>query len=151
MLKDELNQQIKDAMKSGLKERLGTLRLMMSTIKDFEINNRHIVATDADVSSLYRKMVKMRRDAIEAFRGGGREDMAVKEEAEIRIIESFLPPPVSEAEIVAAVDAAISETGAKSVKEMGRVMKATLEKLAGRADGSAVNKFVKERLAAFGA
>jgi uncharacterized protein len=148
MLKDDLNAQIKDAMKTGQKERLGTLRLMMSTVKDFEINNKHIAATDADILTIYRKMVKQRRDTIETFRQGGREDMVVKEEAEIAIIESFLPPPVTEAEIIAAVDAVIAETGAKSVKEMGRVMKGALEKLAGRADGAAVNKFVKERLTA---
>lgn len=146
MIKDDVQAAIKAAMKSGEKDRLGTLRMVLSAIKDHEINNR-VTATDAEVLGVLRKAMKTRRDAIDAFKAGGREDLVAKESAEIAVIESFMPPAISEDEIVSAVDAAIAETGAKTMKEMGVVMKAAMAKLAGRAEGGTVNRVVKERLA----
>lgn len=145
MIKEKLQDQIKAAMKSGDKDRLGTLRLLLSAVKDFEINTRTTPA-DTDIISIFRKAIKQRKDSIEAFRGGGRADLAEKEEAEIAIIESFLPAAMSDSQVQTEVDAAIAETGASSMKEIGAVMKAVMARLGGRAEGSVINRIVKERL-----
>ncbi len=147
-IKEQVNDAVKTAMKSGDKERLGTLRLLVSALKDFEINNRDKTLTDAEAIAIFRKNIKSRRDAIEQFTTGGRPDLVAKEAAEIAVIESFLPAALGDDEVRAAVDAAIAETGATTPQQVGLVMKAALLKLAGRADGSTVNKFVRERLAA---
>lgn len=147
-IKDSVSEAVKTAMKSGDKERLGTLRLLSSALKDFEINNRDKTLTDAETIAIFRKNIKSRRDAIAQFEAGGRPDLAAKEAAEITIIESFLPAAISDEEVRAAVDAAIAETGATTSQQTGLVMKSALARLAGRADGSIVNKFVRERLAA---
>lgn len=146
MIKEKLLEEIKVAMKSGQKDRLGTLRMLHSGIKDFEINNRK-PAEESDVIGIFRKAIKTRKDSVESFRSGGREDLAAKEESEIAVIESFLPAGISDDELRAIVDAAITEAGATSMKEVGAVMKIALGKTGGRADGSAVNTIVKERLA----
>jgi len=124
-----------------------TLRMILSGVKDHEIATRK-EATDPDVIAVLRKAVKTRRDSIEAFRSGGREDLVAKEESEIKVIEAFLPTSASETEIAAAVDSAIAETGASSPKEIGKVMKVAFEKLAGRAEGVDVSRIARERLAA---
>lgn len=147
-IKDQVTDAVKQAMKSGDKERLSTLRMISSALKDFEVNNRDKALTDADAIGILRKSVKSRRDAITQFESGGRPDLVAKETAEIAVIESFLPAAISDAELLAAVDAAIAETGANSPQQVGLVMKAALAKVAGRADGSAVNKLVRERLGA---
>ena len=104
---------------------------------------------DAESLQVIAALIKQRRDSIEQFRGGGREDLATKEEAEIAVLEAYLPPPVDPAELERLVNEAIAETGASSPKDMGRVMKAALAKLAGRtADGKAVSEMVKTKLAA---
>lgn len=146
MIRDKLNEEIKTAMRSGEKIRLGTLRVLLSAVKDFEINNR-VTATEADVLAIFRKGIKTRKDSIEEFRKGGRLDSIATEENEIKIIEEFMPAAPSDAEILAAVDAAIAEVQAKSIKDMGRVMKIVSAKLEGRADGGVVSGHVKERLA----
>lgn len=147
MIKEQVNSAIKVAMKSGDKTRLVTLRMMLSAIKDFEINNRKD-PSDAEVIAILRKSVKSRRDAIEQFIAGNRPDLVDKENAEILIVESFLPPAIGDEEICSAVDAAIASTGATSIKEMGAVMKVALAALAGRAEGASVQKIVRERLSA---
>ena len=154
MIKDDVQASIKEAMKSGNKDRLGTLRMLLSAIKDHEINNR-VTATDSDILGIFRKSIKTRRDSIESFKSGGLEYLVAKESAEIDVIESFMPPAIDESEIAAAVDAVLAETqarlqGALTMKEMGAVMKGTMAKLAARggADGGTVNRIVKERLSA---
>lgn len=147
-IKEQVTDAVKQAMKSGDKERLSTLRMISSALKDFEVNNRDKALTDADAIGILRKSVKSRRDAIAQFESGGRPDLVAKETAEIAVIESFLPAAITEDELVAAVDAAIAETGATSPQQVGLVMKAALAKVAGRADGGAVNKLVRERLGA---
>jgi hypothetical protein len=146
MIKNRIQDELKVAMKAGEKERVMTLRMILSGVKDLEIATRKD-ATDPDVVAVLRKGVKTRRDSIEAFRSGGREDLVAKEESEIKVIEAFLPAAASEVEIAAAVEAAIAETGASSPKEMGQVMKVAIEKLAGRAEGGDVSRIARERLA----
>jgi hypothetical protein len=146
MIKNRIQDELKVAMKAGEKERVMTLRMILSGVKDLEIATRKD-ATDPDVVAVLRKGVKTRRDSIEAFRSGGREDLVAKEESEIKVIEAFLPAAASEVEIAAAVEAAIAETGASSPKEMGKVMKVAIEKLAGRAEGGDVSRIARERLA----
>jgi hypothetical protein len=146
MIKNRIQDELKVAMKAGEKERVMTLRMILSGVKDHEIATRK-EATDPDVVAVLRKGVKTRRDSIEAFRSGGREDLVAKEESEIMMIEAFLPAAASESEIAAAVEAAIAETGASTPKEMGKVMKVAIEKLAGRAEGGDVSRIARERLA----
>lgn len=146
-IKEQVADAVKQAMKSGDKERLSTLRMISAALKDFEVNNRNKTLTDADAIGILRKCVKSRRDAIAQFESGKRPDLVAKETSEIAVIESFLPAAITEEELAAAVDAAIAETGATSPQQIGLVMKAALAKVAGRADGGAVNKLVRERLA----
>lgn len=144
-MKQKIQDEIKIAMKSGDKERLGTLRMLLSGIKDFEVNTRK-TPTDADIIGIFRKAIKQRKDSVEAFKQGGRTDLVAQEEKEIALIESFLPADISDEELTKIVDEVIASTGASSMKEMGNVMKLVLEKAAGRTDGSRVNPIVKERL-----
>ena len=103
---------------------------------------------EAEILAVLNSLVKQRRDSVEQFRSGGREELAQKEEAEIKILEQYLPAAASEADIRSAIDAAVQQTGAASLKDMGKVMKATLALLAGKsADGSRVSQLVKEKLA----
>lgn len=146
MLKDRVNEEMKNAMRARDELRVGTLRMLFSSIKDFEINNGHVIAGDKDVVAVCRKSVKARQDAIEEFRKGGRQDLIDRESAEIRIIEEFLPAPIDEAEVRRIVAEAVESTGASSMKDMGKVMKESLVRLAGAVDGSIVSSLVKELL-----
>lgn len=147
-IKDKVTEAVKQAMRSGEKERLATLRYISASLKDFEVNNRGKTLTDADAIAILRKSVKSRRDSIAQFESGGRVDLVAKENAEIAILEEFLPAEMGEAEVAALVEAAIAETGAASPQQVGLVMKAAIAKVAGRADGSVINRLVRERLAA---
>ena len=146
-LQDNIQSQIADAMRSKDALRLSVLRMMKSAVKNKEIEKMKSLE-EPEVLAVLNSLVKQRRDSVEQFRKGGREELAQKEEAEIKIVEEFLPAAATDDDILGAIDAAIRETGATSVKDMGRVMKATLARLAGRtADGGRVSQLVKEKLA----
>ena len=126
--------------------RLSVLRMMKTAVKNKEIEKMKPL-DEGEVISVLNTLVKQRKDSVEQFRNGGREELAQKEEAEIKIIEKYLPAAASEDEIRSAIEEAVKETGAASIKDMGKVMKAALGRLAGKsADGSRVSQMVKEKL-----
>jgi uncharacterized protein YqeY len=130
--------------------RLGTLRLIKSALVNREVE-RGRALDEAEERQVVQHMVKQRRDAIEQFRSGGREDLAAKDEAEIELLSAYLPPAADASAIEAAVDAAMEETAASTMKDMGKVMKATQARLAGvTADGRLVSEIVKAKLSARG-
>lgn len=144
-LKLRINDDVKTAMRSKDKERLATLRLITAAIKQKEVDER-IELNDEQVISVLEKMIKQRKDSIEQFEKAGRTELADKEKAELAIIDEYMPAQLSEAEINAAIDAAIAETGASEMKEMGKVMAVLKPKLAGQADMSQVSALVKQKL-----
>jgi len=144
-LKDQITADMKSAMKAGEKDRLKVVRLMLAAIKQIEIDKR-IELDDAAVLSVLDKMVKQRRDSIEQFQNGGRNDLADIELAEIAVLDTYLPEQLSDSELDALIDEAISATGAESIRDMGKVMGQIKSKAAGRADMGAVGAKVKARL-----
>jgi uncharacterized protein len=145
-LQDKIQSDISDAMKSKDALRLSVLRMMKSAVKNKEIEKMKPL-DEGEVVAVLNTLLKQRRDSVEQFRGGGREEMAQKEEEEIKILERYLPAAASDDDIRGAIDAAIVETGAASMKDMGKVMKATLVRLVGKTtDGSKVSQLVKEKL-----
>ena len=144
-LKDRIQDDMKAAMRSGEKERLGTIRLILAAIKQREVDER-ITLDDAQLIGVLEKMGKQRRESIAQFQAGARPDLVAKEEAELKIIGAYLPSQLSEAELDAVIAAAISETGASSIKDMGRVMNLIKSKAQGRADLAAVGARIKARL-----
>jgi uncharacterized protein YqeY len=146
-LLDQLQKDIVAAMKAKEEARLSALRMIKSALQKAHVDAAKPMDDAADQQVL-KSLVKQRTDAAEMFRKGGRDDMAAKEEAERKIIESYLPAGASEEDMQAAIDAAISETGATSAKQMGAVMKAAQSKLAGKTiDGKLLSDKVKARLA----
>jgi len=134
------------AMKSREADRLSVLRMMKAAVRNREIDTRWEL-DDAQTAQVLLGLIKQRKDSIEQFTKGGRLDLANKESAEIKVIEEYLPSAVTDEEIAAAVDAAIAETGASSVKDMGRVMKACMARFAGRpVEGGKVSELVKGKL-----
>ncbi|MDJ0710048.1 MAG: GatB/YqeY domain-containing protein [Woeseiaceae bacterium] len=146
-LKDQITQDMKSAMKAGEKDRLKVVRLMLAAIKQVEVDKR-VELDDAAVLSVLDKMVKQRRDSVEQFEKGGREDLAAIERDEIAVLEDYLPEQLSANDLAALVDEVIAATGAASMKDMGKVMGEIKAKAAGRADMGAVSAAVKERLSA---
>jgi len=145
-LQEKIQAHITDAMRGKDSLRLNTLRMMKSAVKNKEIEKMKALE-EGEVLSIFGTLVKQRKDSIEQFRKGGREELAQKEEAEIKIIEEYLPAAASEDDIRRAIDEAVQETGATSMKDMGKVMKAALTRLAGKtADGARVSQIVKEKL-----
>ena len=145
-LQEKIQAQIAESMRSKDQLRLGVLRMMKTAVKNKEIDKMKPLE-EGEVIAVLNTLVKQRKDSVEQFRSGGREELAQKEEAEIKIIEEYLPAAASDDDIRRAVAEAVQETGAASVKDMGKVMKATLARLAGKtADGSRVSQFVKEKL-----
>ena len=145
-LKQRLTDDMKAAMKGGDKHGLGVIRLMLAAIKQREVDER-IELDDAQILAALDKMVKQRRDSVSQFEAAGRTDLADVEKAEIVVIERYLPAKLGEAEIVAAIDAAIAETGASGPADIGKLMGALKPKLAGQADMGQVSALVKQRLA----
>ncbi|ACL74088.1 GatB/YqeY domain-containing protein [Thioalkalivibrio sulfidiphilus] len=145
-LKARITEDMKSAMRAGDKPRLGTIRLMLAAVKQVEVDTR-VSLDDTQVLAVLDKMVKQRRESIEQYRGAGRDDLADVEVRELEVIQSYLPEPLSEGEITAMIDAAISETGASSVRDMGQVMGLIKPRIQGRADMAAVSAQVKARLA----
>jgi len=144
-LKDQITADMKSAMKAGEKDRLKVVRLILAAIKQIEIDKR-IELDDAAVLSVLDKMVKQRRDSVEQFQNGGRNDLADIELAEIAVLDTYLPEQLSDTELDALIDEAISATGAESIRDMGKVMGQIKSKAAGRADMGAVGAKVKARL-----
>jgi uncharacterized protein YqeY len=144
-LKQQLTDDMKAAMKSGEKAKLGVIRLINAAINQKEVDER-IELDDAAVLAVLEKMVKQRRDSISQYEAAAREDLAVIERDELAIIDTYLPAKMGEAEIAAAVDAAIAETGASSAADMGKLMGVLKPRLAGQADMALVSKWVKQRL-----
>ena len=145
-LKQRLTDDMKAAMKAGEKERLGTIRLMNAAIKQKEVDER-IEVDDTQVLAILEKMMKQRKDSVSQYEGAGREDLAAVERAEMAIIQQYLPAKLSEAEVLAAIDAVIANTGATGPADMGRLMGVLKPALAGKADMGEVSKLVKQRLA----
>jgi uncharacterized protein YqeY len=148
-MRDKINADLKEAMKAGEKDRVGTLRLINAAIKSADIDARPTgkdKISDADILSVLAKMVKQRRDSIEQYTAGGRQDLADKEAAEITLIEVYLPKQMSEAEAKAAIAAVIKETGAAGPKDMGKVMGALKAKFTGQMDFGKASGMVKELL-----
>ena len=150
-LRERITNGLKDAMREKDAARLSTLRLINAAIKDQDIAARGAGMTegvdDGEILAILAKMVKQRIDSANVYEEGGRLELAEKERAEIKVIEGFLPRQLSEAEIAAAIDAAIDQTGASSIRDMGRVMGALKAAYAGQMDFGAAGALIKERLA----
>ena len=144
-LKGQITADMKSAMKAGDKDRLKVVRLIMAAIKQVEVDQR-IELDDTAVLTVLDKMVKQRRDSVEQFQKGNRNDLADIELAEIVVLENYLPEQLGDAELDALIDEAISSTGAESIRDMGKVMAQIKSKAAGRADMGAVGAKVKARV-----
>lgn len=145
-LQDQLNGEIKSAMLAKDADRLGALRMLKSAIGYVLIEKKSETLPDADFVALVQKEVKKRRDSIEQFEKGGRTELAEKEKQEIKVLESFLPQPLTPEELESLVRQTIQETGAASKKEMGQVIKAVQAKAAGRAEGRLISQLVSKLL-----
>jgi hypothetical protein len=147
MLKAQIQSDMKTAMKSGEKARLGAIRLILAAIKQREVDER-IELDDDQVLVVLDKMLKQRRDSIQQYSAAGREDLADVERFEVEVIQTYLPTPLSESELTALLDASIAESGATAMSDMGKVMAILRPKVQGRADMAAVSGLVKGRLGA---
>ena len=144
-LKERITEDMKSAMRAAQKERLGTVRMILAGIKQREVDER-VSLDDSQVLSVIDKMVKQRKESIAQFETGGRADLVAKEQAEIALLQEYLPTQLTSAEIEALISAAIAKTGAASLKDMGKVMGALKSELAGRADMGAVSARIKQKL-----
>jgi len=144
-LKPQLQTDMKSSMKSGDKNRLGVIRLMLAAIKQIEVDER-IELDDTRVIAVLDKMAKQRRESITQFDQAGRDDLSAIEQAELNIIREYLPAALSEAEINQLVEKSIASTGAASIKDMGKVMGMLKPQLQGRADMGQVSQLIKSRL-----
>jgi len=146
-LSERLNQEMVKAAKAKDKWRLSALRMMKTVLHNKEIDLKREL-TDTEFLQLLSSMVKQRNDSIEQFTKGGRNDLVEKEEAELKVIQEFMPQQLSEAEIIAQIEIAVREAGATGVKDLGKVMKILMPRLTGRADGKAVSDKAKAILTA---
>ena len=144
-LKQQLTDDMKAAMKAGEKDRLGVIRLINAAIKQREVDER-IQLDDAAVLAVLEKMLKQRKDSVTQFEAAGRDDLVAIERAEIEVIQAYLPAQLDEAQIAAAIDSAIAQTGASGPADMGKLMGVLKPRLAGQADMGLVSKLVKQRL-----
>jgi hypothetical protein len=145
-LKERILEDMKAAMRARETDRLGAIRLLLAAIKQREVDER-IVADDTVVLGVVEKLIKQRKDALAQFTAAGRSDLAAKESAELELLSGYLPAQLGEAEVLAAIDAAIAACGATGIRAMGNVMAALKGTLAGRADMSQVSALVRRRLA----
>jgi uncharacterized protein YqeY len=144
-IKERLNDAVKEAMKAKDKDRLTVLRMATSALKQIEVDER-IELDDTRVLAVIEKQIKQRKESVEQFTKGGREDLAVKERAEIVVLQEFLPAALSPAELDQIIRDTIAETGAQSAKDMGKVMNAIKPKVQGRADMSVLSQQIKSLL-----
>jgi uncharacterized protein YqeY len=145
VLKDRLQADMKAAMKAGEKDRLGVIRLIMAAIKQREVDER-IQLDDAQVLAVLDKMVKQRRESIAQFQAAGRDDLVAAEQAELGVIQDYLPQALSETEVESLINEALAESGASGIGDMGKVMAILKPKMQGRADMAAVSARVKSLL-----
>ena len=145
-LKARITDDMKSAMRAKETARLGTIRLLLAAIKQKEVDERAEL-DDAAISSIVEKLIKQRKDSISQFQAAGRDDLVAAEQAELAVLQTYLPEQLSAAEVEAAVAAAIAEAGAASAKDMGKVMGLLKPRLAGRADMGQVSALIKARLA----
>jgi len=144
-IRDQLNEDMKEAMRAKDKDRLGVIRLALAAIKQKEIDDR-ITLDDSDVLAVFDKMVKQRRESIRQYRDAKREDLAQKEEFEVTVLQDYLPTALTSDELKKIISHAIKESGASSAKDMGKLMALLKPQVQGRADMSEVSKIVKESL-----
>jgi uncharacterized protein YqeY len=144
-LKDRITEDMKAAMRAKESERLGTIRMLTAAIKQREVDER-IQLDDVQVLSVIEKMIKMRKESIEQFKSGGRDDLVAREAKEIELLQAYLPAQLSEAEVDALIGEAIAESGATSIKEMGKAMALLKQKAQGRADMAAASAKLKAKL-----
>ena len=144
-LKERISEDMKTAMRSGEKDRLAVIRLLQAAIKQREVDER-ITLDDAQITSVLEKMIKQRKESVVAFEKGNRADLVAKENAEIAVLQPYLPAQLSDAELDALIAEAIASTGAASIKDMGKVMGALKGKAAGKADMGAVGARIKAKL-----
>ncbi len=144
-LLDRLTEDMKTAMKAGEKERLSTIRLLRGQIKDAAIDKRADLTEDEELGVL-TNAAKKRREAIQAYRDAGREDLAAKEESELVVIQEYLPAALDLAEVEKIIDAAIAQSGAQTLKDIGKVMPIVMGQTKGRADGKVVSDMVRKKL-----
>ncbi len=144
-LKERITEDMKTAMRSGEKDRLAVIRLLQAAIKQREVDER-ITLDDAQITSVLEKMIKQRKESVVAFEKGGRADLVAKENAEIAVLQPYLPAQLSDAELDALIAEAISSTGAASIKDMGKVMGVVKSRAAGKADMGAVGARIKAKL-----
>jgi hypothetical protein len=144
-MREQINDDLKTAMRSGETVRRDTIRLLTAALKQREVDERKTL-TDADVLAVIEKMIKQRRDSISQFEQGGRQDLADKEKLELTLLQTYMPQAMGEDELAAAIAAAVAESGAAGPADMGKVMAVLKPKLAGRADMGKVSAAVKARL-----
>ncbi len=144
-LRQDIHKDIAVAMKAGDKDKLSTVRMLMSAIKYKEVD-AHRELTDEETVAVISTLVKQRQDSIEQFTKGNRLDLVEKESKELEVLRTYLPPQLSEAEVRDIIKKAVAETGAASQKDMGKLMKAVMPQVKGKADGKLVNDIVKEIL-----
>lgn len=144
-LRETIDAELKDALKSGAKDKVSTLRMLIAALKNKQIDKRRPL-TDEEVTETVRSLIKQRKDSIEQFAKGGRQDLVDKETAEVGILEAYLPQQLPREEIEGLVRQAITETGAQGAKDMGKVMKKLIPMIGGRADGKLVSELVKNAL-----
>jgi uncharacterized protein len=149
-MREQLNQALKDSMKAGDRRRVDTIRMINAALKDRDIAARGEGKTvsDEEILALLQKLVKSRQESLEIYEKAGRDDLATQEREEIGVIQTFLPQPLSEAEVEAAISSAIAETGAASIKDMGKVVGVLRSKYAGRLDVAKASALVKAKLGA---
>jgi uncharacterized protein YqeY len=145
-LKERITEDMKNAMRARAAQRLGAIRLLLAAIKQKEVDER-ITVDDAAVLSIVEKLIKQRSDSIEQFEKAGRADLAAKEKDERELLKGYLPQQMSDAELSAAVDAALAESGATGPQAMGKAMALLKPRIAGRADMGKASALVKQRLA----
>jgi uncharacterized protein YqeY len=144
-LREKIDSDVKEALKSGAKDKLSTLRMLNAALKNKQIDKRRPLSDDEVVETV-RSLIKQRKDSIEQFAKGGRQDLVDKETAEAAVLEGYLPQQLSREEIESMVRDAIAQTGAQGAKDMGKVMKALIPVIGGRADGKLVSELVKHAL-----
>ena len=144
-LQSEISAALKDAMRAKDEAKLASLRLVLTAIKNREKEVRRSLE-DSEIISLISTQIKQRKESIDHYRKAGRDDLVKAEESELQILQGYMPEELSAEEMSQALDEVISEVGAVSIKDMGKVMKAAMAKLAGRADGRVINEMVKEKL-----
>lgn len=144
-LKDRVTEDMKAAMRAKDSERLGTIRMITAAIKQREVDER-ITLDDTQVLSVIEKMIKTRKESVVQFKSGGREDLVARETKEIELLQGYLPSQLSESEVDALIGEALAESGATSIKEMGKAMALLKQKAQGRADMAAVSAKLKAKL-----